>query len=66
MPNQHLFQPDWLSKYARLADWVMSRPGIQEEAVSQLANLPATGKIPADGLAGGSDEVTDLAYGGAA
>jgi GTP cyclohydrolase I len=28
-----------LSKYARLADWVMSRPQIQEEAVIQLADL---------------------------
>lgn len=27
-----------LSKYARLVDWVMSRPQIQEEAVSQLAD----------------------------
>ena len=36
---QPAFQPDWPVKYARLADWVMSRPQIQEEAVSQLANL---------------------------
>ena len=28
-----------LSKYARVADWVMSRPQIQEEAVIQLADL---------------------------
>ena len=28
-----------LSKFARLADWVMSRPQIQEEAVIQLADL---------------------------
>ncbi|KAA0070807.1 GTP cyclohydrolase I [Rhodanobacter sp. T12-5] len=28
-----------LSKYARLIDWVMSRPQIQEEAVSQIASL---------------------------
>jgi GTP cyclohydrolase I len=28
-----------LSKYARVADWVMSRPQIQEEAVMQLADL---------------------------
>lgn len=28
-----------LSKYTRLIDWVMSRPQIQEEAVSQIANL---------------------------
>jgi len=28
-----------LSKYVRLADWVMSRPQIQEEAVTHLADL---------------------------
>jgi len=28
-----------LSKYARVADWVMSRPQIQEEAVTHLADL---------------------------
>jgi len=28
-----------LSKYARIADWVMRRPQIQEEAVMQLADL---------------------------
>jgi GTP cyclohydrolase I len=28
-----------LSKYARIAEWVMSRPQIQEEAVIQLADL---------------------------
>jgi len=28
-----------LSKYARIADWIMSRPQIQEEAVIQLADL---------------------------
>jgi GTP cyclohydrolase I len=28
-----------LSKYARIADWVMSRPQIQEEAVIMLADL---------------------------
>ena len=28
-----------LSKYARIADWMMSRPQIQEEAVIQLADL---------------------------
>lgn len=28
-----------LSKYARLVDWVMSRPQIQEEAVVQIADL---------------------------
>jgi GTP cyclohydrolase I len=28
-----------LSKYARLAEWIMNRPQIQEEAVVQLADL---------------------------
>lgn len=28
-----------LSKYARIADWIMSRPQIQEEAVIQLADV---------------------------
>src|SRR5581483_1587353 len=28
-----------LSKYSRLADWIMSRPQIQEEAMMQLADL---------------------------
>ncbi len=39
-----------LSKYARLADWVMSRPQIQEEAVMQLADLLET-RLEPDGLA---------------
>lgn len=39
-----------LSKYARLADWVMSRPQIQEEAIDQLANL-LEAKVQPDGLA---------------
>ena len=49
MPNQHS-NLIGLSKYARLAEWVMSRPQIQEEAVSQLANL-LQDKIQPDGLA---------------
>ena len=28
-----------LSKYSRLAEWIMSRPQIQEEAISQVADL---------------------------
>jgi GTP cyclohydrolase I len=28
-----------LSKYSRLVDWIMSRPQIQEEAISQVADL---------------------------
>ncbi|QEL55319.1 GTP cyclohydrolase I [Chromobacterium paludis] len=39
-----------LSKYARLIDWVMSRPQIQEEAVSQIADLLMR-KLQPDGLA---------------
>jgi GTP cyclohydrolase IA len=49
MPNQHS-NLIGLSKYARLAEWVMSRPQIQEEAVTQLANL-LQDKIQPDGLA---------------
>jgi len=39
-----------LSKYARLAEWVMGRPQIQEEAVVQLADL-IQHKTRPDGLA---------------
>ncbi|MCC6608145.1 MAG: GTP cyclohydrolase I [Burkholderiales bacterium] len=39
-----------LSKYSRLANWVMSRPQIQEEAVIQLADLLESRMQP-DGLA---------------
>jgi GTP cyclohydrolase IA len=39
-----------LSKYARLAEWVMGRPQIQEEAVVQLADLIEQKTRP-DGLA---------------
>ena len=39
-----------LSKYARLAEWVMGRPQIQEEAVVQLADLIQQKTNP-DGLA---------------
>lgn len=39
-----------LSKYARLAEWVMNRPQIQEEAVLQLADLIQSKTRP-DGLA---------------
>jgi GTP cyclohydrolase I len=39
-----------LSKYARLAEWVMGRPQIQEEAVVQLADL-IQNKTRPDGLA---------------
>ena len=39
-----------LSKYSRIADWIMSRPQIQEEAVMQLADL-LEGRLRPDGLA---------------
>jgi len=39
-----------LSKYARLVEWVMTRPQIQEEAVIQLADL-LQDKMQPDGLA---------------
>ena len=39
-----------LSKYARLVEWVMARPQIQEEAVIQLADL-LQDKMQPDGLA---------------
>lgn len=37
MPNQHS-NLIGLSKYSRLAEWVMTRPQIQEEAITQLAD----------------------------
>ena len=49
MPNEHS-NLIGLSKYARLADWVMSRPQIQEEAITQMANLLMR-KVSPDGLA---------------
>ncbi|WP_343729514.1 GTP cyclohydrolase I [Duganella sp.] len=49
MPNQHS-NLIGLSKYARLASWIMSRPQIQEEAVVQLAELLQE-KVQPDGLA---------------
>lgn len=49
MPNQHS-NLIGLSKYARLADWIMSRPQIQEEAINQLAEL-LMDKMKPDGLA---------------
>ncbi|MEW6315921.1 MAG: GTP cyclohydrolase I, partial [Pseudomonadota bacterium] len=39
-----------LSKYARLIDWVMSRPQIQEEAIKQIADL-LEDRMEPDGLA---------------
>ena len=49
MPNEHS-NLIGLSKYARLCDWVMSRPQIQEEAVTRLADLLQERMQP-DGLA---------------
>ena len=49
MPNEHS-NLIGLSKYARLADWVMSRPQIQEEAIAQIADL-LMAKVTPDGLA---------------
>jgi len=49
MPNEHT-NVIGLSKYARLVDWIMGRPQIQEEAVVQLADLIMENTQP-DGLA---------------
>ncbi len=49
VPNEHS-NLIGLSKYARLADWVMSRPQIQEEAIAQIADLLMS-KVTPDGLA---------------
>jgi GTP cyclohydrolase I len=49
MPNERT-NVIGLSKYARIAEWVMGRPQIQEEAVVQLADLIEQ-KTQPDGLA---------------
>ncbi|MFM8534354.1 MAG: GTP cyclohydrolase I [Acidimicrobiia bacterium] len=49
MPNEHS-NLIGLSKYSRLAEWIMSRPQIQEEAITQLAELLMS-KVTPDGLA---------------
>jgi GTP cyclohydrolase I len=49
MPNEHS-NLIGLSKYARLAEWIMSRPQIQEEAITQMADLLMR-KVSPDGLA---------------
>ena len=49
LPNEHT-NVIGLSKYARLAEWVMGRPQLQEEAVVQLADLIQE-KTQPDGLA---------------
>jgi len=49
LPNEHSALIG-LSKYARLVEWVMTRPQIQEEAITQLADL-LQDKMQPDGLA---------------
>lgn len=49
LPNEHS-NLIGLSKYARLTDWIMSRPQIQEEAVTMLAN-ELQERVQPDGLA---------------
>jgi GTP cyclohydrolase I len=49
LPNEHS-NLIGLSKYARICEWVMSRPQIQEEAVTILANELQT-RVKPDGLA---------------
>lgn len=49
MPNEHS-NLIGLSKYSRLAEWIMSRPQIQEEAITQMADLLMS-KVSPDGLA---------------
>ena len=49
LPNEHS-NLIGLSKYARIADWIMSRPQIQEEAVIMLADTLQE-RVKPDGLA---------------
>jgi len=49
LPNEHT-NVIGLSKFARMAEWIMGRPQIQEEAVVQLADLIQEKTSP-DGLA---------------
>ena len=49
LPNEHS-NLIGLSKYARICDWIMSRPQIQEEAVTMLAN-ELQARVKPDGLA---------------
>lgn len=49
MPNEHS-NLIGLSKYTRLAEWIMSRPQIQEEAITQMAEVLMR-KVSPDGLA---------------
>lgn len=49
MPNEHS-NLIGLSKYVRLAEWILTRPQIQEEAITQIADLLGEVVKP-DGLA---------------
>ncbi len=49
LPNEHS-NLIGLSKYARICEWIMSRPQIQEEAVTMLAN-ELQQRVRPDGLA---------------
>jgi GTP cyclohydrolase IA len=49
MPNEHS-NLIGLSKYVRLTNWILSRPQIQEEAITQVAELLMS-KVSPDGLA---------------
>ena len=49
LPNEHS-NLIGLSKYARICDWIMTRPQIQEEAVTMLAN-ELQRRVKPDGLA---------------
>ena len=49
LPNEHS-NLIGLSKYARICEWIMSRPQIQEEAVTRLAN-ELESRVKPDGLA---------------
>lgn len=49
LPNEHS-NLIGLSKYARICDWIMSRPQIQEEAVTMLAD-ELQNRVKPDGLA---------------
>ncbi|UCH18088.1 MAG: GTP cyclohydrolase I [Burkholderiales bacterium] len=49
LPNEHS-NLIGLSKYARITEWIMSRPQIQEEAVTMLAN-ELQERVKPDGLA---------------
>lgn len=49
LPNEHS-NLIGLSKYARICEWIMSRPQIQEEAVTMLAN-ELQERVRPDGLA---------------